>query len=89
MVLPKILVPTHHTNACWFGFDRRYDFRAKALYLAVMVRRIILAKAEPSTIDDKDYYGNKRPSRAKAAPPLFAARTLNATGQSRGTLSLR
>jgi DNA-directed RNA polymerase III subunit RPC2 len=37
-----------------------YDFRAKVIYLAIMVRRIILAGVDPSTIDDKDYYGNKR-----------------------------
>lgn len=37
-----------------------YDFRAKVVYLAIMVRRIILAGQDPTTVDDKDYYGNKR-----------------------------
>mmetsp|Transcript_28385 Transcript_28385/g.45985 ORF Transcript_28385/g.45985 Transcript_28385/m.45985 type:complete len:1140 (+) Transcript_28385:58-3477(+) len=38
----------------------RYDFRAKCIYVALMLRRIILAMKDPTTVDDKDYYGNKR-----------------------------
>ena len=34
------------------------DFKRKAIYLAIMVRRLLLAKKDQ--YDDKDYYGNKR-----------------------------
>ncbi|XP_011634153.1 DNA-directed RNA polymerase III subunit RPC2 [Pogonomyrmex barbatus] len=37
-----------------------FNFRPKALYLALMVRRVINAQSDRSLIDDKDYYGNKR-----------------------------
>jgi len=39
---------------------RRYNFRLKVIYLTLMIRRIILATKDRSTLDDKDYYGNKR-----------------------------
>ena len=32
----------------------------KAVYLALMVRRVILAIGEQIRVDDRDYYGNKR-----------------------------
>jgi DNA-directed RNA polymerase beta subunit len=38
-----------------------YDLHPKAIYLAQMARRVILAVNDPETfVDDKDYYGNKR-----------------------------
>eukprot|EP00026_Physarum_polycephalum_P001126 Phypoly_transcript_01127.p1 GENE.Phypoly_transcript_01127~~Phypoly_transcript_01127.p1 ORF type:complete len:1105 (+),score=124.69 Phypoly_transcript_01127:86-3400(+) len=36
------------------------NFRLKVIYLGQMVRRIILAMNDPTAMDDKDYYGNKR-----------------------------
>mmetsp|Transcript_6859 Transcript_6859/g.25298 ORF Transcript_6859/g.25298 Transcript_6859/m.25298 type:complete len:1170 (+) Transcript_6859:151-3660(+) len=37
-----------------------FDFRNKCIYLGVMIRRMLEASRDPSCIDDKDYYGNKR-----------------------------
>jgi DNA-directed RNA polymerase III subunit RPC2 len=37
-----------------------YNFRKKAIYICHMMRQIILVSNKPETIDDKDYYGNKR-----------------------------
>lgn len=39
---------------------RDLDFRPKALYLAHMTRRTIMAFHDSSLVDDRDYYGNKR-----------------------------
>ena len=36
------------------------NLKMKAVYLAVMLRRIILAKLGKIKTDDRDYYGNKR-----------------------------
>lgn len=38
---------------------KEFNFRAKCIYLAVMVRRVILAQGS-NKVDDRDYYGNKR-----------------------------
>ncbi|KAA8590256.1 hypothetical protein FQN60_014190 [Etheostoma spectabile] len=38
---------------------KEFNFRAKCIYLAVMVRRVILAQGD-NRVDDRDYYGNKR-----------------------------
>ena len=37
-----------------------FNFQAKVLYLALMVRRVCIGIRDLSTLDDKDYYGNKR-----------------------------
>ncbi|KAL8742500.1 MAG: hypothetical protein Q9190_005021 [Brigantiaea leucoxantha] len=36
------------------------NFRAKALYLAFMVKRVLMAYHDPSMVDNRDYVGNKR-----------------------------
>lgn len=36
------------------------DFREKALYIAVMTRRVVMAMHNPKMVDDRDYVGNKR-----------------------------
>ena len=36
------------------------SFRSKALYVASMVRRVILARHDNTLVDDRDYVGNKR-----------------------------
>ncbi len=36
------------------------DFREKALYMAMMTRRVIMAMNDPTMVDDRDYVGNKR-----------------------------
>ena len=36
------------------------DFREKALYIAVMTRRVVMAIHNPKMVDDRDYVGNKR-----------------------------
>ncbi|XP_054160707.1 DNA-directed RNA polymerase III subunit RPC2-like [Oppia nitens] len=39
---------------------KEFNFRLKGIYLAQMVKRLICALNNPSFIDDRDYYGNKR-----------------------------
>ena len=36
------------------------NFRPKAIYVAHMARRVLMAKHNPSLVDDRDYVGNKR-----------------------------
>ncbi|KAL6941702.1 DNA-directed RNA polymerase III core subunit ret1 [Hanseniaspora osmophila] len=36
------------------------DFREKALYVALMTRRVVMAMNDPKMVDDRDYVGNKR-----------------------------
>lgn len=37
-----------------------YQFQAKIVYVALMVRRVVQAQLDETMVDDKDYYGNKR-----------------------------
>ncbi|KAI4184114.1 MAG: hypothetical protein L6R41_004968 [Letrouitia leprolyta] len=39
---------------------RGLNFRAKALYLAFMVKRVLMAKCDSKLVDNRDYVGNKR-----------------------------
>ncbi|KAK9453154.1 hypothetical protein V1511DRAFT_505784 [Dipodascopsis uninucleata] len=36
------------------------DFREKAIYMAIMTRRVLMAMINPQLVDDRDYVGNKR-----------------------------
>ncbi|KAF2274299.1 beta and beta-prime subunits of DNA dependent RNA-polymerase [Westerdykella ornata] len=36
------------------------DFRTKALYVASMARKVLMAIHDPTLVDDRDYVGNKR-----------------------------
>ena len=38
----------------------KYNFQNKLAYIAVMLRRMLQAVVDPSMVDDRDYYGNKR-----------------------------
>ena len=37
-----------------------YNFRGKCMYICVIIRRMLAAMVDPTNVDDKDYYGNKR-----------------------------
>jgi len=38
----------------------KWNFKVKAVYMALMIRRVILAHGDDVDLDDKDYCGNKR-----------------------------
>lgn len=43
----------------WWQVNQ-WNFKAKATYLALMTRRVILTQKNTAKLDDRDYYGNKR-----------------------------
>ena len=53
------------TKLSWFTNGRfiqviEWNFKVKAAYTALMLRRVILAQGQTLKVDDRDYYGNKR-----------------------------
>lgn len=52
---------------------KEFNFRAKCIYTAVMVRRVILAQGE-NKVDDRDYYGNKRLELAGQVSVFFSVK---------------
>ncbi|XP_067856092.1 transcription factor RFX4 [Heptranchias perlo] len=65
---------------------KEFNFRAKCIYTAVMVRRVILAQGA-NKVDDRDYYGNKRLELAgqiiRQQFPQLTTRRLGTRGQSK------
>lgn len=47
-------VPVPHTE------NGQLNFRPKAVYIAVMVRRVLQALQTGGSVDDRDFVGNKR-----------------------------
>jgi DNA-directed RNA polymerase III subunit RPC2 len=39
---------------------KELDFRPKAIYIGIMVRRVLMAMEDDKLVDDRDYVGNKR-----------------------------
>lgn len=37
-----------------------FNFKMKATYIALMIRKVMKAQSDGKLIDDRDYYGNKR-----------------------------
>lgn len=50
-----------------------YNVWPKVVYLSLMLRRMLCAVVDPSHLDDRDYYGNKRLELAGALRALHAA----------------
>ena len=48
------------TNAYHIIQVKNWNFKVKCCYVALMVRRVILARSDAGDIDDRDYVGNKR-----------------------------
>jgi DNA-directed RNA polymerase III subunit RPC2 len=38
----------------------QFNFQMKSVYVALMIRRVMAVEMDPSQVDDRDYYGNKR-----------------------------
>ncbi|XP_064594783.1 DNA-directed RNA polymerase III subunit RPC2-like [Liolophura sinensis] len=49
-----------HTTVLSHVPVNQWNFKAKATYLALMTRRVVLTQKNTAKLDDKDYYGNKR-----------------------------
>jgi len=47
-------------DECRGGPFGHTSYQSKAIYLGIMVRRLLIAKKDERQVDDKDYYGNKR-----------------------------
>ena len=54
---------TWHCNKCYFF---------QAVYLALMLRRVLLTQLGLLEVDDRDYYGNKRMELAGGVRSYFA-----------------